>query len=187
MNPKFIIYTGPMFGSKTTRLMAEIDRATYRKRKILAFKSQKDKRYIEDKISTHSGATYPAICIEDALSIFHYLDDNSYNSNTIIAVDEAFMIKNIDSFLISLYRKGINIIISTIQLDANETPFENIKNMMPWATKIEICPAVCTMCDQDAYFTEAMFDINNSSVEERVGSYGMYEPRCTKHYTTFKE
>ena len=25
MNPQFIIYTGPMFGSKTTRLLGDID------------------------------------------------------------------------------------------------------------------------------------------------------------------
>ena len=175
-----------MFGSKTTRLMAEIDRAIYKKRKVVAFKSKKDKRYTDDKISTHSGATYPAHCIDDANSIFDCLNESDFNSNTIVAVDEAFMINNIDSVLINLYRKGINIIVSTIQLDANEVPFNNIKNIMPWATKIAICPAVCTECDQDAYFTEAMFDINNASAEEKVGSHGMYEPRCAKHYTTFK-
>ena len=110
-----------------------------------------------------------------------------FNSNTVVAVDEAFMIQDVDAVLISLYRKGVNIIVSSIQLDANEIPFENIKNMMPWATKIEICPAVCTMCDQDAYFTEAMFDINNATQEEKIGSFGMYEPRCAMHYTSFRE
>lgn len=187
MNPSFVIFTGPMFGSKTTRLMAEIDRAIYKKRKVIAFKANKDKRYTAGSISTHSGGTYPAHCIENASNIFDYIGESDFNANTIIAVDEAFMIQDIDSVLISLYRKGVNIIVSSIQLDANEMPFENIKNMMPWATKIEICPAVCTMCDQDAYFTEAMFDINNATAEERVGSHGMYEPRCAKHYTTFKE
>ena len=47
----------------------------------------------------------------------------------------------------------------------NDKVFENIKNILPWATKIEICPAVCTDCDQDAYFTEAMFDINNATAD----------------------
>ena len=187
MNPQFIIYTGPMFGSKTTRLMSDIDRFLYKKRNVVAFKAKKDKRYTKEAISTHTGATFPAFCINHAEEILCYVDDNMCNSNTVVAVDEAFMIQDIDSVLISLYRKGVNIIVSSIQLDANEIPFENIKNMLPWATKIEICPAVCTMCDQDAYFTEAMFDINNATAEERVGSFGMYEPRCSKHYTTFKE
>ena len=187
MNPSFTIYTGPMFGSKTTKLMSDIDRSLYKGRKVIAFKAKRDNRYTKEAISTHTGATYPAFCIKNAEEILCFVNKEMYNANTVIAVDEAFMIQDIDSVLISLYRKGINIIVSSIQLDANEIPFENIKNMMPWATKIEICPAVCTDCDQDAYFTEAMFDINNASAEERVGSKGMYEPRCAKHYTTFKE
>ncbi len=187
MNPSFTVFTGPMFGSKTTRLMGEIDRAMYRGRKVIAFKARKDKRYSYDKISTHSGGRFPAFCIEDAEEIFNYIDEDDCNYNTLIAVDEGFMINNIDSVLISLYRKGVSIVVSSIQLDANEVPFENIKNILPWATKIEICPAVCTDCDQDAYFTEAMFDINNATAEERVGSHGMYEPKCARHYTNFKE
>ena len=186
MNPSFTIFTGPMFGSKTTRLMAEIDRSLYKGRKVLAFKAKRDSRYIAEKISTHSGGSYPAICIEDAKEILSHLEKEDYNPKTLIAVDEAFMISNIASVLISLYRCNISIVLSSIQLDANEKPFESIKEMLPFATKIEVCPAVCTKCDSDAYFTEAMFDIDNASEEERVGSKGMYEPRCATHYTTFR-
>ncbi len=182
MNPYFKIFTGPMFGSKTTKLMAEIDRATYKDIKVLAFKAKRDQRYNPSAISTHSGASYPASSIEDANEIYSFVNQSYKNNATIIAVDEAFMIKNIDSVLIDLYCKGYNVILSSIQLDANEVPFESIKNMMPWATHIEICPAVCTQCDEDAYFTQAMFDIENATPEERVGSKGMYEPRCLKHY-----
>lgn len=186
MNPSFTIFTGPMFGSKTTRLMAEIDRSLYKGRKVLAFKAKRDSRYIAEKISTHSGGSYPAICIENAEEIFHHLEKEDYNPKTLVAVDEAFMISNIAPVLISLYRCNISIVLSSIQLDANEKPFESIKEMLPFATKIEVCPAVCTKCDSDAYFTEAMFDINNASEEERIGSKGMYEPRCATHYTTFR-
>ena len=34
-----------MFGSKTTRLMSDIDRALYKGRKVVAFKAKKDNRY----------------------------------------------------------------------------------------------------------------------------------------------
>ncbi len=186
MNPSFTVFTGPMFGSKTTRLMAEIDRSLYKGRKVLAFKAKKDDRYSIDKINTHSGGSYPAVCIEDAKEILTHLKEEDYSPNTLIAVDEAFMIANIAPVLISLYRQNISIVLSSIQLDANEVPFESVKEMLPFATKIEVCPAVCTKCDQDAYFTEALFDINNATPEERVGSGDMYEPRCAKHYTTFR-
>ena len=101
-----------------------------------------------------------------------------------IAVDEAFMIPNIETVLIDFYRAGKNIIVSSIQLDAGEKPFERIERMLPFATKIEVCPAVCAVdgCDQDAYYTKALFDIDNATQEEKIGAKGMYEPRCFKHY-----
>ena len=185
MNPSFKIFTGPMFGSKTTRLVAEIDRSLYKGRKVIAFKAKKDQRYSVDRISTHSGATYPAFCIDHASEIFSHLETSDFNANTLIAIDEAFMIEDIDNVVISLYRKGISIVISSIQLNTKDKPFENIKNMMPWATKIEICPAVCTKCNEDAYFTEALFDIENASQEEKIGGKEMYEPRCAKHFSGF--
>lgn len=183
-NPTFTIYTGPMFGSKTTRLLGDIDRLKYRGRSVLAVKPKIDQRYEHDKISSHNGGTVQAICIGDAEELHAYIDKGNY---TTIAVDEAFMIKNIDAVLIDYFRKGMSIIVSSIQLDAEEVPFESIKNMMPFATKIDICPAVCTKCDKDAYYTEALFDIANASQEDRVGSDNMYEPRCAKHYTTFNK
>lgn len=186
MNPFFKVFTGPMFGSKTTRLMAEIDRATYRGRNIFAFKAKRDQRYKKDSISTHSGGSYPAHCIEHAEEIYKFLSEEDNQLHTIIAIDEAFMIEKIDDVLIDLYRRGYNIVVSSIQLDANEIPFDSIKNILPWATHIEVCPAVCTKCDQDAYFTEALFDIANATAEERVGSKGMYEPRCATHYSDFR-
>ena len=186
MNPFFNIYIGPMFGAKTTRLLADIDRLKYKGRKVIAFKPNVDKRYSLDKISSHNNGTIEAHCIDNAKEILDIIQNNN-NSVDTIAVDEAFMISGIDDILIDLYKKGYNIIIASIQMDANEKPFENIKNLLPWGTKIEVCPAVCTMCDSDAYFTEALFDIDNASQEEKIGGKNMYEPRCAKHYKAFKK
>lgn len=183
-NPTFTIYTGPMFGSKTTRLLAEVDRLRYKKRSVLLVKPSIDVRYDTNKITTHSGITFEAICVSSADDLYEYIRHHDFFDT--IAVDEAFMIKGIDAALIDYYRRGMSIIVSSIQLDAKEQPFESIRNMMPWATKIEICSAVCTQCDDDAYFTEAMFDMDNTTQEERIGAGEKYQPRCAKHYTTFK-
>jgi thymidine kinase len=184
MNPFFNVYIGPMFGAKTTRLLADIDRLKYKRRNVIAFKPNIDKRYTHDKISSHNNGTIEAYCIDEAEEIFRIIE--TYNDIKVdtIAIDEAFMINNIDKVLIQCYRKGYNIIISSIQMDAEEQPFESIKNILPWATKVEVCPAVCTLCDEDAYFTEALFDIKNATLEEKIGGKDMYEPRCFKHYST---
>lgn len=180
MNPAFVIYTGPMFGSKTTRLLADVDRLLHKKMNVLAFKPNVDQRYSEEKIVSHSGGSIPAICIEDADQIFDYLEDTEKDID-VIAVDEAFMIPHIDEALIDLYLSGYSIIVSSIQLDTGEKPFESIRNIMPFATKIEVCPAVCTKCNEDAYFTFPLFDIENATQEEKIGGKEMYEPRCLTH------
>ena len=181
MNPFFNIYIGPMFGSKTTRLLGDVDRLKHKGRKVAAFKPKMDARYDANKIASHNGGSVEAYSIERAEEIFGVLETYQFDT---IAVDEAFMIPNIETVLIDFYRAGKNIIVSSIQLDAGEKPFERIERMLPFATKIEVCPAVCAVdgCDQDAYYTKALFDIDNATQEEKIGAKGMYEPRCFKHY-----
>ena len=62
-----------MFGAKTTRLLADIDRLKYKGRKVIAFKPNVDKRYSEDKISSHNNGTIKACCIDDAKDIFNIM------------------------------------------------------------------------------------------------------------------
>lgn len=187
-NPFFNVYIGPMFGAKTTRLLADIDRLKYKGKKVVAFKPNVDKRYAVDKISSHNNGTIEAYCIsnaEEILSLISKSEQEEKKRVHTIAVDEAFMIDDIDKVLVDCFRLGYNVIVSSIQMNAQEQPFENIKNMLPWATKINVCPAVCTMCDNDAYYTEALFDIENATQEEKIGGKEMYEPRCAKHYSSF--
>lgn len=185
MNQFFNIYIGPMFGSKTTRLLGDVDRLKHKGRFILAIKPKIDVRYSHSNISSHNGGTLEAHTVSHAEEIYDLIDKRDGNMYKVIAVDEAFMIEGIDDVLIDLYKSNnFSIVVSSIQMDAGEVPFDNIKNMLPFATKIEVCPAVCTMCDQDAYYTKALFDIENATQEEKIGSKDMYEPRCTKHYST---
>ena len=57
-DPVFKIYTGPMFGSKTTQMLACVDRYRYQNKKVLAFKPKMDVRYQEEKIQTHLENTF---------------------------------------------------------------------------------------------------------------------------------
>jgi thymidine kinase len=78
------------------------------------------------------------------------------------------------TFTEALYKKGKTIIVSSVQLSAQGNPFEEIAEMMPWATKIEVCPAVCTVTGNDAYFTVRK---DGSDKQIEVGGSNLYEPR----------
>lgn len=183
MIPTFTIYTGPMYGSKTSRLIADIDRFSRQKRKVLAFKPRIDDRYSESKICSHSGAEVIAHCVSSGFEILNIvlesLKHDSDYGNYVIAVDEAFMIDGVAEILLKIFRKGITIVVSSIQLSANFKPFEEMKEMMPYATKIEVCPAVCPETGEDAYYTFSKLKVGHDPV---IGGEGMYEPRSFYAY-----
>ena len=171
--PEFIIYTGPMFGSKTTKLIAVVDRFKYQDRNILAFKPSLDERYSSSEICTHNGARVDAFVVKSGDDIIRIVNDAS--NVDVVAVDEAFMIDGVAESLLTLFREGKTIVVSSLQLSASGNVFEEIRDMMPWATKIEVCPAVCTVSGLDAYYTHRKFE---NMKEITVGGSDLYEPRC---------
>lgn len=170
-----------MFGSKTTRLFAALDRYKYQKRKIIAFKPKIDDRYSEANITTHSGASMPAKIVNTGLDVMQYMND--HDKYDVIAVDEAFMLGGISSVLTDLFKRGKTIVVSSLDLSATGKPFDEVTAMFPWATHIEKCPAVCTVCGTDAYYTHKKV---KDSEEIVVGGAELYEPRCWQHHDYFK-
>ena len=177
-NPEFIIFTGPMFGSKTTRLLATVERYNYQNKLVIAFKPDMDDRYSHDSIRTHSGGQLKAKIIKSGDDVIDV--SNEYQPD-IVAVDEAFMIPGISNALIKLFKDGKTIVVSSLQLSASGNVFKEIRDIMPWATKIEICPAVCPITGRDAFYTYKKI---NDDQEIAVGGAEMYEPRCWE-YTKF--
>ena len=178
-DPKFIIFTGPMFGSKTTRLLAAVDRYKHQNKKIVAFKPKMDNRYSNVEICTHSGGKLPAIGVDTGRDIESYIE-NSDITFDVVAIDEAFMIDGSAEAALALFRKGATVIVSSLQLSASGTVFEEVRDMMPWATKIEICPAVCPLTGRDAFYTQRKID----SIDEiTVGGADIYEPRCWEYHS----
>ena len=166
-----------MFGSKTTRLLATVDRFRYQNRKIIAFKPCIDERYSKSEICTHNGGKIEAQSVKTGQDI---LDVTLSGEKTdVIAVDEAFMIPGSARALLDLFRRGYTIVVSSLQLSATGNVFEEIRDMMPWATKIEICPAVCTVTGYDAFYTHKKF---SNMKEITVGGSDLYEPRCWFHH-----
>lgn len=179
-NPSFVMYVGPMFGSKTSKLLMELERCKYQQRSYVTFKPSIDDRYAQLDIVTHGGWKHSAVTVKDGADILKYIADME-DDPRVIAVDEAFMIPGVAETLVFLYKSGFNIIVSSLDIAFNGKPFHEITKMMPWATKIEKCVAICTVCGSDAHFTHKKSSHGDEfSVE--VGGSELYEPRCSMHY-----
>jgi thymidine kinase len=159
-----------MFGAKTTRMLSVLERCSYQNRKVIAFKPKLDDRYAEGEICTHAGLKFPAVNVTSGKEILE-----KCKGYDVVGVDEAFMIDNCANALIALYTHGITVVVSSIQMSASGNVFKEIKEILPWATKIDVCPAVCVKSGNNAYYTVRKVE-NLSEIE--VGGAEMYEPRA---------
>ena len=176
MQPELKIFTGPMFGGKTTRMLAALERFQYQNRAAMLFKPKIDVRYSEQKVVTHKGQEHTSVLVDDGEEILRLGQQAD-----VVAVDELFMIPNSSSALLNLFKSGKTILVSTLQLSSQPdgyTPFEEPMKLMPWATSIEVCPAVCHKCDRDAFYTERL---SKQRKEVLVGGVESYQPVCWKH------
>ena len=189
-NPRFEIFTGPMFGGKTTRLLAALDRYQYQNKSILLFKPRVDERYDKTSVVTHNGLSLSSRTvgfsrierINDGEELFRRFE--SFNSNhelDVIAVDEAFMIPGSAKALRKIYGYGKTVLVSSLQLSSSGDPYDELQEILPWATGVHICPAVCSVCGEDAYFTQKVAG-NNDPGKLEIGGSELYQPRCHNHF-----
>jgi len=178
-DPEFVIYAGPMFGAKSSKLISALIRCKYQNVSTVAFKPEIDGRYSQDNIVTHGGISWPATKVSSGQDILCLS-----GQSRVIGVDEAFMIPGCAQALIKLFKQGRSIYVSSIQLSATGKPFDEIKEMMPFATKIEVCPAVCPHTQKDAYYTASKVKQDN---EISVGGAEAYEPVCWEYADFMKE
>lgn len=176
-SPELKIFTGPMFGGKTTRMLAALERYHYQNRTTMLFKPWMDTRYTDEEVVvTHKGQKHNSILVNNGEEIL-----KKGLEADVVAVDELFMIPGSAECLISLFKKGKTILVSTLQLSSQPsgyTAFEEPKLLMPWATSIEVCPAVCAHCDRDAHYTQR---IGEQPKKILVGGAGDYQPVCWNH------
>lgn len=195
---QFILYTGPMFSSKTTRLLMEADTRQYRKENIITFKAKLDDRYSKvGEIVTHNFNKIPAHLANTGDDILQKIAEQEalgYNIDTVL-IDELFLIEESSLACISLFKKGYTVIASSIDLSFTGEPFKEVKEVMPYCTKIIKCSSVCSVCQEDARYTAKKRNVkivddfkSDSSIELiQVGGSELYEPRCQKHYNYMQE
>ena len=181
MNPELKIYTGPMHGGKTTKLLSALERYTYQKKKVTLFKPMIDDRYSSVCVVSHSGHSWEAHRVSSGKELF---DMATHFASPVVGIDEVFMIPGAAKAALKLYAMGTTLVVSSLQLSYEGKPFAEMAELLPYATSIEVCPAVCARCDSDAYFTKRTSGGNNII---EVGGSESYEPRCFKHYEELKK
>lgn len=173
-SPSFTVFCGPMFSSKTSKLLMSLERYKHQKKRVLAIKPVIDVRYNVEEIVSHSGWKYPATTVSTGAELLEVFA-TFIEPPDVVVVDEAFMIPGCAEALICLFRSGVTVLVSSVDLSSSCKPFTEVEKMLPWATCVEKCAAVCTMCSNDARYT---LKVTRGSSEIEIGGSDMYEPRC---------
>jgi thymidine kinase len=179
-NPEFIVFCGPMFSTKTSMLLLTLEKFKHQKKRFIVYKPIIDDRYSATSVVSHGGASIPAVVVKEGSDILQHLSNLDYQPD-VVAVDEAFMIQGVADVLVYLYKLGITVVVSTLDMSAAGKPFNEPQKMMSWATKVEKLTSVCTACGADAHYTHKK---TSGGKEIEVGSHETYEPRCFQHCLT---
>ena len=180
--PKFITYIGPMFGAKTSALLLRLERFQLQGLKIVLFKPNVDKRYSTTQVVTHSGWNRDAVSITSGFDLLSHLENEPPD---VVALDEAFMVKDSSKVLPWLFKNGMTVVVSSLDLSYKCEPFKEVRNILPYATEVHKCPAICPICGADAFYTYRKPGFVDDEII--VGGAELYEPRCYRHHPIINE
>lgn len=165
-----IVYCGPMWGGKTEALISRLVRARIQNVRVKAFQPAANTRD-GDRIRAHSGASFPAIPVADGRAIVEEGGDAD-----VIGIDEVFMIEGIVDAVRRLMSMRKKVVMATLDMDSEGNVWEPVGQILGMAQEVQKCPAVCTSCKHDAYYTYRRPGAPSDRV--LVGAGDVYEPRC---------
>lgn len=178
MKGNLVVICGPMFSGKTEELLRRIRRAQHANKKILIFKHSIDDRYEKQYIVSHLGDKTKAEPLYDSQSLLNLTNKDV----EIIAIDEIqFFDNDIVPVLMEMRDRGIDIIVSGLDLDFRGVPFGAVPYLLALADEILKLKAVCFKTGKDAQYSQRL--INGIPAKHTdpiclIGATNCYEARA---------
>lgn len=164
---------GPMFSSKTSTLLTELERAKFAKKKVILIRPNTDDR----KFLTHSGMRPP---IEEV-----FLDEVGQLKNKleydVVGIDEGQFFTNLAHDVNFLANNGVKVIISALNGTSEREPFDNIQDLIPYAEEIEKKNAVCAECGSE-FATYSYYKPGDKKDKIKTGGASDYDALCRVCY-----
>ncbi|WP_417264984.1 thymidine kinase [Brumimicrobium sp.] len=173
------VICGSMFSGKTEELIRRLRRINFAGQDLLLFKPRIDKRYSEECVVSHNGATFEAIQVDTAKEIL-----NHWSSERIVAIDEAqFFDEDIVRVANHLASNGVRVICAGLDMDFQAKPFGPMPFLMASAEYVTKVHAICMSCGNLAQFSHRK---TKEKEQVLVGAVQEYEPLCRGCYNKIK-
>ncbi len=193
---QIVVFTGPMFGGKSLRLIDRIMQAEYQGQRVAAIRppeGRDEEPFIQArrviKGVSHNSIRYPACIVHTREELRAILEDRSV---TFFAFDEAqffpdWLVLELAHVLDERSDERITIAIAGLNMDFAKQPFGPMPKLLAMAAKVHVCPGVCMRCRGNygkGLYTQR---IRGGTEQRQPGDLGDYEVRCGACHTIFTE
>jgi thymidine kinase len=176
------VIAGCMFSGKSEELIRRLKRAQIARQKIQVFKPSIDTRYSEIEVVSHNGEKITGIPVADSKELASRIDENA----DVIGIDEAqFFDEGIVDVANDLANRGFRVILAGLDMDFRGEPFGPMPALLAIADDVQKLHAICTVCGDDAMYTQRLINGHPASYNDPVimiGASEKYEARCRKHH-----
>lgn len=190
LQAEITVICGPMFSSKSTRLIGMISRMPHAGLNVVAFKPEVDTRRGKNSINTENGLKFPAVSVRTSLDILQIYQKRGSGID-VFAIDEGqFFDSNLPDVCNIIARGGKAIIIAGLDKDFRGEPFGPMGRLKEIADKIHTLHAFCSCCKREATRTQRII-VGSDGVRRPasykdpivlVGATEVYEARCRDHH-----
>jgi len=169
-----------MFSGKTEELIRRARRARIAKQKIQVFKPALDDRYQVERLASHDGLSFDAVCVVEAAEILDRVDPDT----DVVIVDEVqFLDQHITEVCDVLADSGKRVIVAGLDNNFRGEPFGPVPALMAQADVVDKLHAICVICGAPATRTQRLIDGRPASYDDpiiMVGASEVYEARCRR-------
>ena len=171
---------GCMYSGKTTEFMRQIMMYKTLSKKIIILTHSNDNRYSQSgNISTHNREMMNAVAVT---SLNDIVVKKEYTEAQVVFIEEAQFFPDLFDFTIMAANQDNKIVVVCgLDGDFQLNPFEQVLRLVTHSESVKKLNALCKKCGDG---TPACFSkrIVTSQERELVGSDGVYEALCRKHY-----
>lgn len=199
MTARLDVITGPMFAGKTERLIAQLHRAQYARKRVRILKPAHDTRTqgtIASRAVNPDGvvevtASLTATRVRSEADFARAVADGAFD---VLAVDEAHFFpldepvsdslgwfgRAVRALLRDKAASDLRIIVAGLDMDFAERPFGPMPGLMAMADHVEKLTGVCMVCGSDAGYISHRIVADEAQLV--VGDAGEYQVRCRACY-----
>jgi thymidine kinase len=178
------LIVGPMFSEKTGELIKRLKKMQkYGRKKVKAYKPQRDTRFSKDEIVSRIGYSFPATNLPEEITeeVIHFVLEDTKDVD-VVAFDEAqFFSKNIITLVDELAYRKKHVMIDGLNLDYRGKVFGCMGGLMAISNEIIQLTAYCACCGSPMG-THTQRLINGKPAKlgpiVMIGDSESYEPRC---------